>query len=242
MVKRLKKEFIAESVEENVQEESSAQKLEELVCEEKINIYEGNWIEVYENVEEVQAAVLKQEEERKSIEHDQDFTHIQENIANVFVPANFQAENIQISSKKIKGKSVVELKNEGIQISSINFRGKSYAMIGESNWRPKTRAKNKLRLNMKRILNPRLMKDKITIIEDSSSRENLEEDEDLNSQQVDSKKEDSLTVKSSSIKNRVIEQSKYSSIKGDRSQKVPVAVADQHEEDDDAIFKKLNIP
>ena len=49
-------------------------------------------------------------------------------------------------------------------------------------------------------------------------------------------------MKSSSVKNGVIEQSKDSSIKGDRSQKVPVAVVDQHEEDDDAIFKKLNIP
>ena len=29
---------------------------------------------------------------------------------------------------------------------------------------------------------------------------------------------------------------------GDRSQKVPVPVAKQHEEDDEAIFKKLNIP
>ena len=69
---------------------------------------------------------------------------------------------------------MVELKNEGVQISSIKFRGKSYAMIGKSNWRPKTRAKNKLILNMKIILNPRLMKDKITEIEDSSSQEDVE--------------------------------------------------------------------
>ena len=64
---------------------------------------------------------------------------------------------------------MVELKNEGLRISSITFGGKSYAMIGESNWRPKTRATNKLRLNMKKLLNPRPMKDKITVIEDSSS-------------------------------------------------------------------------
>ena len=69
---------------------------------------------------------------------------------------------------------MVELKNEGVQISSIKFRGKSYVMIGESNWRPKTRAKNKLRLNMKTILNPRLMKEKITEIEDSSSQDDVE--------------------------------------------------------------------
>ena len=69
---------------------------------------------------------------------------------------------------------MVELKNEGLQISSIKFHGKSYAMIGESNWRPKTRAKSNLRLNMKRILNPRLMKDKIIKIKDSSSQEDAE--------------------------------------------------------------------
>ena len=69
---------------------------------------------------------------------------------------------------------MVELKNEGVQISSIKFHGKSYAMIGESNWRPKTRAKNKLRLKIKKNLNPILMKDKITEIEHSSSREDVE--------------------------------------------------------------------
>ena len=76
LVKRLKKEVIAESVEENVQEEFSAQNLEEPICEEQQEIYEGNQIEVSENVEEVQAVVLKKEEENKSVEHDQDFTNI----------------------------------------------------------------------------------------------------------------------------------------------------------------------
>ena len=74
---------------------------------------------------------MKQEEERKSVEHDQDFTDIQENIAEVFVPAKLEAENIQIPSKKLKGKSMVVLKYEAMEISSIKFRGKSSAMIGE---------------------------------------------------------------------------------------------------------------
>ena len=66
-----------------------------------------------------------------------------------YFPAKLEVENIQIPSKNLKGKSVVELKNEIIQISSIKFRGKSYAMIGESNWRPKKRAKNKPRQHEK---------------------------------------------------------------------------------------------
>ena len=52
-------------------------------------------------------------------------------------------------------------------------------MLGgvEMRWRPKTRAKSKLRLNMKKILNPKLAKERVTVIEDSSSQEDLEEEE-----------------------------------------------------------------
>ena len=78
---------------------------------------------------------------------------------------------------------------------------------------------------MKNILNPKLAKEKITVIEDSSTLKHLKEDEDLNSEQVNSKREDSVTVKSSLVKDTVVEQSKESNIKGDRSQKVPVAVS-----------------
>ena len=45
---------------------------------------------------------------------------------------------------------MVELKNEGLLIPGITFCGKYYAMIGESNWRPKKRAKHNLRLNKKK--------------------------------------------------------------------------------------------
>ena len=109
-------------------------------------------------------------------------------------------------------------------------------------WRPKTRAKNKLRLSMKKILNPKLSKEKITVIEDSSSQGYLEEDEGLNSQQVDSKKEYSLILVSSPRKDKFVEKSKDSSIKRDRSQKVHVEVTDPDEEDDDLVFRKMNIP
>ena len=64
-------------------------------------------------------------------------------------------------------------------------------------WRPKTRAKNKLRLNMKKILKPRLMKEKITVIEDSSSQEDMEEKEILSPQQVHIHKEHLVILESS---------------------------------------------
>ena len=81
-------------------------------------------------------------------------------------------------------------KGEAVQLSAVKYQGKSFVMLGgaEMSWRPKKRAKNKLRLSMKKMLNPKLAKEKITIIEDSSCQEDLEEDEGLNSQQVDSRK------------------------------------------------------
>ena len=49
-------------------------------------------------------------------------------------------------------------------------------MVGElaPGWRPKTRPRNKLRLNMKKLVNPKLKKEGVTVIDNSSSDENLE--------------------------------------------------------------------
>ena len=116
-------------------------------------------------------------------------------------------DSLQISNENIKGKYVVTgLKYDGVQISAVKFQGKYFVMLGETKWRPKTRAKNKLRLNMKRILNPKLRKDKITVIKDSSSQEDMEEEENLSSQQVHTEKENSVILESSSRKDKVSEQ------------------------------------
>ena len=55
-------------------------------------------------------------------------------------------------------------------------------------WRPKARLKNKLRLNTKKLLNPKLAEKKVTIIEDSSSREKLGDSEDDNKEVMKGKK------------------------------------------------------
>ena len=184
---------------------SSIQKLEEPVDGGKKNIDEENQLEISEDVEEVHAIVLEQKEENKSFELNQNVNDIQEDMADVSFLANIEVENIQNLSTKTKGKSRVEVKSEGVLISSLKFCGKSYAMIGESNCRPKTRPKNKLRLNMKNILNPKLAKEKITVIDlDSSSQENLKEDEDL-SEQVDNEREDLMIEKPSLVKDTVKE-------------------------------------
>ena len=77
-------------------------------------------------------------------------------MAEVSIPAKMELEDIQVLSEKTKEKSMVGFKKEGVLISSVKFWGKSYAMLGESNWRPKTRPKNKLRLNMKKTVESKI--------------------------------------------------------------------------------------
>ena len=75
--------------------------------------------------------------------------------------------------------------------------------------RPKTRPKNKLRLNMKKLLNPKLAREKITIVEDSSSQEELEEDENLNDRKIKGKKQFSLKVNSPSTPIKISDHLEY---------------------------------
>ena len=60
-----------------------------------------------------------------------------------------------------------------VEFSSITHEGKVLKMSGKVGavWRPKTRPKNKLRLNMKKLLNPKLVEKNVTVIEDSSSQD-----------------------------------------------------------------------
>ena len=84
-------------------------------------------------------------------------------------------------------------------------------MLGEIGvgWRPKTIPKNKLRLNTKKILNPKLAQEKITIVEDSSSQEELEEYENLNDRKIKGKKQVSLKVNSPSTKIKISKHLEY---------------------------------
>ena len=67
-----------------------------------------------------------------------------------------------------------------VEFASLTHQGKVMKMLGEVGAvsRPKTKPKNKLRLNMKKLLNPKMAKEKITLIEDSSSQEKLDGSED----------------------------------------------------------------
>ena len=162
------------------------------------------------------------------------------------VPAKLKADNLKIPNEKFKEKFVVTgLKVDTVQISAVKFLGKSFVMLGEigTRWRPKTRAKNKLRLNMKKILNPILMKEKVTVIEDSSSQEDMEEEENFNSQQIHINKEKLVILESSICKDKVAEQSIDFSTERVRSLEfLAKEEAVKNEEDDDLIFRKMNIP
>ena len=82
------------------------------------------------------------------------------------------------------------VKRKVVQLATIKHQGKTLSMLGEIGvgWRPKTKPKNKLILNMKNLLNPKLAQEEITLIEDSSSPEELEEDESLNVREIKGKK------------------------------------------------------
>ena len=79
---------------------------------------------------------------------------------------------------------------KAFELTSITHQVKVLKMLGEVGavWRPKTRPKNKLRLNMKKLLNPKLAEKKVTVIEDSSYQEKLEDSEDENKEVMKGKK------------------------------------------------------
>ena len=60
-----------------------------------------------------------------------------------------------------------------MEFATIKHQGKSLKMMGElaSTWRPKTRPRNKLRLSIKKLLNPRLNAKEVTVLDDDSSDE-----------------------------------------------------------------------
>ena len=76
-----------------------------------------------------------------------------------------------------------DLKGNMLQIPNVKVHKKYLMQLEGSKWRPTTRATNKIRLNMKIILNPKLQNEKITVIRDSSSEENNESEENLIPQQ-----------------------------------------------------------
>ena len=68
---------------------------------------------------------------------------------------------------------------ENTMVQDISLHDEApFANNVENSWRPKTRSKNKLRMNMKAILNPKLWNNTVIVIEDSLSEENVQDVEE----------------------------------------------------------------
>ena len=78
--------------------ESSVQKLEEPVGGQQKKIDEDNQLEMSEDLEEVHATVLEQQEEKESVKIDIDSNDVQENMAEVSIPTKMESEDIQVPS------------------------------------------------------------------------------------------------------------------------------------------------
>ena len=82
----------------------------------------------------------------------------------------------------------------------------------------------------------------MTVIEDSSYQEDLEDEEGLDSKLVQRRKEHLVTPKSSLSKDKDAEQPKVCSTEKCIPLEVPIEEAYKEGEDDDLIFRKMNIP
>ena len=65
---------------------------------------------------------------------------------------------------------------KAMEFATVRHQGRTLNMLGDlaPRWRPKTRPKNKLRLNMKKLLNPKLNAKEVTVLDTSSSDEEIE--------------------------------------------------------------------
>ena len=79
------------------------------------------------------------------------------------------------ADKRVKQRSQGKKKSKVIamEFASIKNQGRTLKMLGEfaPGWRAKTRPRNKLRLSMKKLLNPRLDSKEVTVLDDDSSDE-----------------------------------------------------------------------
>ena len=142
-------------------------------------------------------------------------------------------------------------------------------MLGEIApvWRPKTRPGNKLRLNMKKLLNPKLNKERVTVIDDSSSNEKLNDDkgDSKGKRPMESERESVLTDTKMfdiflEVRSQLLQEQQEGEIKASYlekkvmvEEKVPCEAETEehiglHETpselfpEDEEIYKRLNIP
>ena len=95
---------------------------------------------------------------------------------------------------------------------------------------------------MKRILNPKLKEEKIRVIKDSWTKEDMESEEELSPQQVYIEEEHSVSFELSWGRDKVSEEPITFSIEQGMTSKVPfVQEIVKEKQEDNLIFKKFHI-
>ena len=137
-VKRFKKEMVEDLMQDNTQENSSCQGFKESIDEDGREALDDGQDHVVEDEKMEKTFELDSEEDICSTEQNQSSMCIQECSTKAYVVANSKGDILQIPNEKMQNKSFMQVEGQ--------------------KWRPKTRPTNKLRLNMKRISNPKLGK------------------------------------------------------------------------------------
>ena len=178
LVKKLKKKVKVEIEEDSVQGNSVTQRDENVENEQQNNVKEDEiskgQMQDLEHVEDSLHEEVNQEVNESFIEQEQVPMGVQseDKESPLFDEARADTEQY-LHEQYEEGVMSRGIKRKVVQLASIKHQGKTLSMLGEigAGWRTKTRPKNKLRLNMKNLLNPKLNQKKITVIEDSSSQE-----------------------------------------------------------------------
>ena len=136
---------------------------EKIVLKEKVLGYEENT-----KVQKQSPITVLSEDETYLLEEDK-LTVIDKTRVGTKKEFDSQEDRTAVPNKK---------KLKVMEFASVTHHGKSFKMVGElaPRWIPKTRPRNNLRMNMKKLLNPKLNKEGVTVIDDSSSDENLDVD------------------------------------------------------------------
>ena len=156
----MKREVIVKAEEDSVQERSMTQRVENPESEQQNKADEDEPSKVQtqdlNHVENTLNEKVNQGVDEGLLEQEQ-HTGVHSKIKESPLIDNVRFNNAQSSQEHSEEKLVSQgVKRKVVQLAAIKHQEKTLSMLGEIGvgWRPKTRPKNKLRLNIKNILNP----------------------------------------------------------------------------------------
>ena len=118
---------------------------EKIVVIEKVAVKEE-----YAKVQQISPITILSEDEGYLLEGDEVTVNAETRVGTHREFSSQEGTTVMPKKKKIKVKAM--------DFATVMHQGKTLKMLGDfaPRWRPKTRPKNKLRLNMKKLLNPKL--------------------------------------------------------------------------------------